>query len=236
MKARDYAQRHKVKYWFDDAEKLIRHPEINAIYVATPPDSHEKYALMAAEVGKPTYVEKPMARTYLECLRINKAFEKKSLPLFVAYYRRGLPLFLKVKELLGQNIIGEIRAIHIHLHHPANPEDFPKGNLPWRVVPEIAGGGLFHDLASHQLDILDYFFGPIDKAIGITANQAGLYHAPDAITASFQFKSGIMGSGNWSFAVGDSARTDRIEISGSKGKMTFSVFDNQPLELSSEAG
>ena len=235
-KARDYARRHKVKQWYTDASELINNPEVNTIYIATPPDSHEKYALMAAEAGKPAYIEKPMARTHAECVRIIEAFEKRNLPLYVAYYRRGLPLFLKVKELLDQAAIGEVRTVHIHLHHPTDPDEYPTGALPWRVVPEIAGGGLFHDLASHQLDIMDFFFGPISQATGITANQAGLYTPPDAITAAFRFESGITGSGNWSFAVGDKARKDQVEISGSKGKITFSVFDNNPLVLSTEGG
>ena len=66
--AQDYAQRHSVPKWYDDADALINDPEINAIYIATPPDTHQFYTLKAAKAHKIVYVEKPMARNYKECL------------------------------------------------------------------------------------------------------------------------------------------------------------------------
>ena len=90
-KAGDYARRHGVRKWYDDAEKLIRDPEVDAVYVATPPGTHEHYALRVATAaaGKPCYVEKPMARSYVECARMVEAFRAAGRPLFVAYYRRA---------------------------------------------------------------------------------------------------------------------------------------------------
>jgi len=66
-KAADYAQRHHVSKWYSNATDLIKDPDIDAIYIATPPDSHSKYAIEAMQAGKPVYVEKPMARNYSEC-------------------------------------------------------------------------------------------------------------------------------------------------------------------------
>lgn len=234
-KAQDYARRHGVPKWYDNAQALINDPEVDAVYIATPPGSHHDYTLQVAAAGKPVYVEKPMARTYAECQEMITACEQAQVPLFVAYYRRRLPSFLKVKELIDAGVIGDIRLVNIHLYHPAQT-NLNQENLPWRVQPEIAGGGLFYDLAPHQLDILDYILGPIASASGQTANQANLYPAEDIVTAQFRFESGVLGNGAWCFTVADPQRTDRMEIIGSNGKITFAAFDKIPVLLETADG
>jgi len=234
-KAQDYARRHGVPKWYDNAQALINDPEVDAVYIATPPDSHHDYTLQVAAVGKPVYVEKPMARTYAECQEMIKACEEAQVPLFVAFYRRCLPSFLKVKELVDTGAIGEVRFVNIQLYHPIQ-NDLESNNLPWRVQPDIAGGGLFFDLAPHQLDILDYILGPIATASGQTANQAGLYPAEDIVTAQFRFQSGVLGSGTWCFTVAETQRADQMEIIGSKGKITFAAFDKVPVQLETAEG
>ncbi|PSR55614.1 oxidoreductase [Adhaeribacter arboris] len=234
-KAQDYARRHGVPKWYDNAQALINDPEVDAVYIATPPDSHHDYTLQVAATGKPVYVEKPMARTYAECQEMITACEEAQVPLFVAFYRRCLPSFLKVKELVDTGAIGEVRFVNINLYHPIQ-SNLETNNLPWRVQPDIAGGGLFFDLAPHQLDILDYILGPIASASGQTANQAGLYPAEDIVTAQFRFQSGVLGSGTWCFTVAETQRTDQMEIIGSKGKITFAAFDKVAIQLETGDG
>lgn len=235
-KAADYARRHQVPKWYDDADKLIRDPEVNAIYVATPPSSHAQYTIAAAEAGKPVYVEKPMARTYNECQQMIEACRNARVPLFVAYYRRCLPAFVKIKELVDSGIIGEIRFLKIELLLPPRPEDLNEKDLPWRVRPEISGGGYFFDLAAHQLDFLDFVFGAIVSVQGRAANQAKWYAAEDVVCANFQFESGVIGSGIWCFTVPDFNESDRTEIIGSKGKIVYSTFERVPVRLQTEEG
>ncbi len=234
-KAQDYARRHGVPKWYADATALINDPEVDAIYIATPPGSHHDYTLQVAAAGKPVYVEKPMARTYAECQEMIAACEQAQVPLFVAFYRRRLPSFLKVKELIETQAIGAVRFVNIQLYQPAQT-NLSAEELPWRVQPEIAGGGLFFDLAPHQLDILDYILGPIATASGQTANQANLYPAEDLVTAQFCFASGVLGSGTWCFTVAEAQRTDRMEIIGSEGKITFAAFDKVPVILETAKG
>ena len=198
--AEDYARRHNVPKVYSRATDLINDNEINAVYIATPPGSHAEYAIATIKAGKPVYIEKPMAVNYAECLKINEASEKYKVPVFVAYYRRALPGFLKVKELIEKGAIGDIRFIQIQLFKA--PSDYEKaGKLPWRVDPKISGGGHFFDLASHQLDYLDFLFGPVEKVKSIVSNQAGLYKAEDFVTAEFVFRNNIIGTGTWSFSV-----------------------------------
>jgi predicted dehydrogenase len=228
-KARDYAHRHKVARWYNDADELIRDPEINAVYVATPPLYHTEYAIRAMKAGKPVYVEKPMAAVYSDCTRMNRVAEETGMPLFVAYYRRSLPYFIKVKELIDSNKIGNILTVNIKLILKPRKEDYDQSNLPWRINRKIAGGGYFYDLACHQLDILDYFFGRILEAHGVFSNRKGLYDVEDTVASSFLFENGIAGTGLWSFVAGETSETDTIEITGDSGDIRFSAFDFSPI-------
>lgn len=228
VKAKDYANRHNVPKYYADADELIHDPEIDAVYIATPPDSHEYYALKVAKAGKICCIEKPMAPSYQACVNIHKAFQNNNLPLFVAYYRRSLPRFIRIKSWIDDQKIGDIRHISWHLSKPANDIDMSK-TYNWRTDATIAPAGYFDDLASHGLDLFTFLLGHISQANGITINQQGLYSAKDAVTASWLHKSGITGSGSWNF--GTDKREDHVSIYGSKGKIEFSVFDENPIIL-----
>lgn len=232
-KAADYAKRHNVPKWYDDADKLIHDPDINAIYIATPPSTHAAYAIKSMKAGKPTYVEKPMAMNADECQKMLDVSKETGVPLFVAYYRRALPYFVKLKELMDMHAIGDVKTINLILHLPAKPEELD-GSAGWRVDPSISGGGHFHDLAAHQLDYLEYAFGLIKEVKGLATNQAGLYAAEDTVSAAFQFESGVLGTGSWCFTVPEKQAMDVTEIVGSKGRISFSFFSNTVLHVETE--
>jgi predicted dehydrogenase len=232
--AKDYAERHGVPHWHDDAQALISSPEVDAVYVATPPAFHKEYTILSARAGKPVYVEKPMALNFEECQEMLEACRSARVPLFVAYYRRALPRFLKVKELVESKAIGEVRFITLTLYEPPRPEELDPDTLPWRVIPEIAGGGRFVDLASHTLDFLDYVLGPIRSVQGFASNQGRYYRAEDMVTATFLFESGVHGVGTWCFTSAHSL--DMNEIVGSAGKISFSTFGVEPVVLRTEEG
>ncbi len=235
-KAKDYASRHGIKKWYDDANDLINDSDVNAIYVATPPESHSRYAIAAMKAGKPVYIEKPMAASFNECIEINEVSKETGVPCFVAYYRRTLPYFLKVKQLIDECCLGEISTIQISFAIPPYATDYNREKLPWRVKKEIAGAGYFYDLASHQLDLLDFIFGEIKDVKGFSNNIGGLYDVEDTVTASFSFKKGVLGSGSWSFVAPEKTRTDKIKIVGTKGKLEFSTFDFSPIVLETTNG
>lgn len=232
--ARDYAKRHGVPRWYDDAAGLINDPEVDAVYIATPPSSHKAYTLMSAAAGKPVYVEKPMALNFVECQEMIEECRSAGVPLLVAYYRRALPRFLKIKKLVDTGAIGDVRFVSITLYQQTAPEDLTSETPRWRVVPEIAGGGHFVDLASHTLDFLDYTLGPIADISGAASNQAGKYAAEDIVTGTFKFASGAHGVGTWCFSSFDNC--DATEIVGNEGKLSFSTFGTEPVRLTTRAG
>ena len=224
-KAADYAQRHRVPKWYTRAEDLIADPDVTAIYIATPPVYHEMYALAALEAGKPVYVEKPFSSNLRSCYRIKEFADQSGIPLSVAHYRRALPKFLAIKKILEKEKLGKISTVHIRMQIPDQSEAMAsRGEYNWRVIPAIAGGGIFFDLAPHQLDLLVYFFGEAVDYNGIAENQAGLYAAEDTVSGTARMSNDIQFSGQWCFCSPDSFREDLFEITGTKGKMTFSTF------------
>ncbi|MBS4208142.1 Gfo/Idh/MocA family oxidoreductase [Bacillus sp. FJAT-50079] len=232
--ARDYAERHHVPKWYDDADKLIHDPEVNAIYIATPPAFHKEYAIKAAAAGKPIYVEKPMALNYEECVEMIKACADRNVPLYVAYYRRALPKFLKVKEIIESGILGDIRFAMTTHYRSAGDKEVDTQSPSWRVQPDLAGGGLFFDVASHTIDIFDFLLGPVKEVKGFASNQHGAYQAEDIVTATYIFESGVHGTGTWCFSA--SEEYEMNEIIGSNGKVTFSTFGEEPVRLISSQG
>lgn len=230
-KARSYAERHGIPHWYDDALRLINCPDVNAVYIATPPSSHATYAIMAMRAGKPVYVEKPLAASYADCQRINHVSQQTGVPCFVAYYRRELPYFQKVFELVSAGAIGKIINVQIRFAVPPRDLDYNSKNLPWRVQRDIAGGGYFYDLAPHQIDLLQQMFGPITHVKGYSSNRGGLYDTEDTVSACFSFADDLPGSGSWCFVAHESAKTDRIELIGDKGQICFSVFTYEPIAL-----
>jgi len=227
-KAKDYAERHRVAKCYTNADDLILDEEIDAVYIATPPDSHKYYGLKVATAGKPCCIEKPMAPSYSDSLEIYTAFEERKIPLFISYYRRSLPRFNKIKEWLVSNEIGKVRHIRWHLSKPPSQLDL-SGAENWRTDIKIAPGGYFDDLASHGLDLFVYLLGEIVEANGKAINQQALYTAKDAIVGHWIHKNGITGEGSWNF--GSYQQEDSVEIIGSTGKISFSIFHENPLVL-----
>ncbi len=236
-KARSYAERHHIRKWYTDAQELIDDPHVNAIYIATPPSSHATFAIMAMRAGKPCYVEKPLASSYEDCVRINHISMQTGVPCFVAYYRRYLPYFQKVKQIVESGTLGKVINVQIRFSVPPRDLDYrAMGTLPWRLQPDISGGGYFYDLAPHQLDLLQEMFGVITRAHGYPANRAHFYEAEDTISAAFIFETGIPGSGSWCFVGHDSAKEDRIEVIGERGTLAFSVYNYDPIRVVTSDG
>lgn len=232
FKARDYALRHSVSKWYSDAHKLLSDPDINAVYIATPPSSHEKYMIEALQSGKFVYVEKPMTTNFASAKRMMNAGKESNLKISVAHYRRAQPYFKKLKQLIDDKVIGDVRTVQLIFYKKLlSKEELAFPGVKWRLDSSISGGGLFHDLAPHQLDIMYYFFGEVASAGGIAINQSNLYKADDVVAGNILFKNGIIFNGLWCFNCSAENEKDICEIIGEKGSITFSVFGEQKIIL-----
>lgn len=229
-KAKDYAKRHNIKKYYTNADDLINDTDIDAVYIATPPDTHKLYALKVANAGKICCIEKPMSPNYADSLEVYNTFSEKNIPLFVAYYRRSLPRFTKINEWLKNKAIGEVRHVNWHFSKPASSLDI-SGEYNWRTDSNIAPGGYFDDLASHGLDLFNFLLGDITEVHGISLNQQNNYTAKDAFTACWLHENNITGSGSWNFDCHHSI--DNVTIYGSEGRIEFSVFHENAIILES---
>ncbi len=235
-KARDYAKRHDIPAWYTRADDLISDPDVNAVYVATPPSSHAEYAISAMKQGKAVYVEKPMASHYNDCLKMQQVAIETGMPLYVAYYRRALPYFIRVKELIDSGKLGELLYAKVDFQTPPREDDYNFQTPPWRVIPEIAGGGYFYDMACHQLDLLDWTLGPASEISARCFNRRGLYQVEDLVTAHIIYNSEVPLTGSWCYASGEGQQTDKIFIYGTQGSLEFSTFTFTPVRFTTPGG
>ncbi len=230
-KAEDFALRHGVPRVHADARALIDDPQVDAVYIATPPASHAELALGVAAAGKPCLVEKPMATTHDGCARMNEAFQARGVPLYVAYYRRALPRFLRVRDLLSGSAIGRVTSVHVSVQQPLASGARARA---WRFDPAVAGAGLFLDLASHCVDLLDFLVGRIALATGFAINTGAAYAAEDVTATAFQFDNDVVGTGIWNFNA--SASSDLVVFSGSGGELRMPVFTDGDVTVVTDAG
>jgi predicted dehydrogenase len=234
-KAKDYASRHNVPKWYTDAYQLIADPDVNAIYIATPPLNHAEFCIAALKAGKPVYVEKPMSTDVGSARKMMEVSEQGGVKLSVAHYRREHPYFKKVKDLIDSGVIGEVLMANIQIFQPQSSAIIGQTEDQWRLNPKISGGGYFYDLAPHQLDLMIHFFGPVTKASGISGNISQSYEADDATSGTILFNNQVLFTGTWCFSCSPIHATDYCEIIGTKGRITFSFFDWKPIVVDAES-
>ena len=226
-KAEDYARRHGVARWYTDAEALIADKEVDAVYIATPPGTHEFYAMKVLAAGKPCYVEKPMARNAAEARRMVEAFRAKGVPLFVAYYRRALPRFLKVKELIGSGVLGQLQ--YIQYRYSDSQMLAVMERAPWRLQAQDSGGGLVLDMGSHAFDMVDFWVGPLKLDAAQARKAGGLLEVEDQVKTSLTASTGIPVTMGFHFAATESV--DEFLVAGDRAKFRMSCFGNEPMQL-----
>lgn len=220
--AEDYARRHGVARWHTDAEEILQADDIDAVYIATHPGSHLEYTLRAAAAGKAVLVEKPMAMDARECTQMQAACAQAGTALWVAYYRRALPRFLRVKEMIETGAVGEVRAVESRRFQRVRKE-------AWQNTPGLSGGGYFFDAACHAIDLLLFLFGRMDDIRGYSTSHGGIGPLEDTVSASYRFANGITGSGTWCFDA--DADEDVTTVIGSRGTLSFSVSAFDAIRL-----
>ncbi|WP_374951638.1 Gfo/Idh/MocA family protein [Mucilaginibacter sp.] len=223
-KAADYANRHHVAKWYTDANELMDDPEVNSVSIATPPANHLDYALAAIAKGLNVYVEKPVTRNAQEAEAMADAVAQSGARLVVAHYRRALPMFLYVKDLLDKGAIGEVRTVQIRMWQDREPKVPTYPGTNWRLDPAVSGGGYFHDLAPHQLDLMLFYFGQPELYNGHSLNQGNFSAADDHVCGQIIFRNKVVVNGSWCFNTAESETVDTCEIVGTKGKITFPFF------------
>lgn len=224
-KAKDFAKRHQVPFWYDSVDELLNNPTINAVYIATPPSTHLEMVKKCLLAKKFVYLEKPMTLNFSEAEELDEIVTKND-KVVIAHYRRRLPAFEKVKELIDSNSIGKIVYADIQILQSKNNNIIAKTETNWRLNPEISGGGYFHDIAPHQIDLMYHYFGEIKSAKGYAASLTNT-NVDDIVNGIIEFKNGIQFRGIWNFNVAEKDIKDECKVYGEKGTITFSFYDEK---------
>lgn len=231
--AESYARRHGVPKFYLTAEELLADPDVDAVYVATPPAFHKQYALKAAEAGKIVYVEKPMALRYAEGLEVIAFCKEKGVPLFVPFYRRAMDRFIAIKNAVDSGEIGKPLTVEVMLRKPPTADEHAE-KKPWRLTESASGGGWFVDMGLHTVDFLMFCFGDISSVRAFADNKGGLYEVEDTVTATWLHESGVTATGTWNFASADAE--DSVLIVGSRGTLSFPFFSDAEVLIKGAGG
>ncbi len=225
-KAADYAQRHGISHWTDDAEALIASDDITAVYIATPPSTHADYAIRAMRAGKDVLVEKPMAMNVAECGAMSAVQAETGRKLCIAYYRRALPRFEKLREIVQQGGIGELRLIEVRQFTSLNADPAQA----WKVDPNVGGGGFFADMQTHTLDWLFYTFGQPQVAMALAKRQSRAYPTEDLVNYLLDFQT-FTAVGLCAYAVDQ--QEESVTLHGSQGTASMGFFRPSGITLKS---
>ncbi len=141
-----FAERFNVKLVTDNASQLIEHPEIDAIIIASPTDSHADYVTQAAGAGKAIFCEKPLDLSLEKVYDTLKKVKAAKVPLMLAFNQRLDPNFAEVKLKILEGKIGKLHTVHIISRDPAPP--------PISFIKR--SGGLFMDMSIHDFDMANF--------------------------------------------------------------------------------
>ena len=228
--AKESAEYFGALYWCDRIEELLA-SEIDAVYIATPPGLHYEQAMACLNAGKAVYLEKPFARNYTEAKQLTGAFEEAGVPLYIGHYRRALPRFLKIREMLKSNIIGDVTDIDFYLNRIFSQKE---ADNSWLYNPVLSGGGKYYDIAPHTVDIIQFLFGNITEVQGSARNLGVGCPLENVVEMTFVTEKGVNGKARFCCVADE--KSDRMHVTGTKGTMEFSVHGKTDVIVKDENG
>ncbi|MFN3514587.1 MAG: Gfo/Idh/MocA family protein [Phenylobacterium sp.] len=208
-RARSFAEAHDLPIVADDYEALIRHPEVEAIYVALPPARHAEMTLAALEAGKPVLCEKPFAMDAAQAREMTEAAEARGLVLMEAFHYRYHPLFDRVLEIAASGEIGPVRRIvaAFRTSIAATPREL-------RYDPALGGGALM-DLGTYCIHWCRAVAGGEPRVTRATA-MIGETGVDISTHANLAFEGGVTGHIDCDMASPSHAC---LEIEGQEGRI-----------------
>ncbi len=202
--------------FYSNYEKMLSEETLDLVYVTTPVSSHIPIANSCIEHNANFFIEKPLAHGVNECRELCHKLKKTSLVHAVGYSKRFLETFAKAKELLNSGTLGDFIYFKSSMYVS---QLFTKGK-GWRYKKHESGGGVLLEFASHLIDLLLWYFGPIESVSAITRS----YYSEDVedfAHSTMEFETGLKGHLDTSWSVRNYRLPEiTIEVHGSKGMMT----------------
>jgi predicted dehydrogenase len=197
--------------------------DVQAVYVGTPVFLHAPQTIQALRAGKHVLCEKPMAMNEAEARTMLQAAGESGKTFGVAYYRRTYPKVQGAKQLLEAGAIGKPVLAELTCHGWFDGT----GSRSWLVDPAKAGGGPLFDIASHRIDILNFFCGQPLRVTGQLSNVVHHYAVEDNATVMIEYAGGIRGvvDVRWHSKIS----RDECRIRGTEGEMELSPLNGPEL-------
>jgi 1,5-anhydro-D-fructose reductase (1,5-anhydro-D-mannitol-forming) len=211
-----------VRVW-ETLEQALTDPEVHAVYVGTPVFLHAPQTVQSLRAGKHVLCEKPMAMSETEARIMLRAADEGGKTFGVAYYRRAYPKVQRAKQLLGSGAIGRPVLAELTCHAWFDGQ----GSRSWLVDPAKAGGGPLFDVASHRIDVLNFFFGQPLQVTAQLSNVVHHYAVEDNATVMIEYAGGVRGvvDVRWHSKV----VRDECRIRGTDGEMELSPLNGPDL-------
>jgi predicted dehydrogenase len=231
--AAEFAERHGARRWHADWRDVLKDPEVDAVYLATPVHLHAEQATAAAQAGKHVLCEKPMALDAAGCQRMVAAARAHGVRLGVAYYRRHYPVIARLRELLASGEIGEPVLAHAQAFESFDPgPDHPRA---WLMRRSESGGGPMADFGCHRIEVLLDLLGPVSEVHGFPDNvRYAQREVEDTCVAHLRFRSGAVAVLAVTHAAAESR--DTLEIFGTKGSAHVGVLNQGALRVLTGGG
>ena len=217
------AAAYDAKVWTNLGEALTD-PAVQAVYVASPVFLHAPQTMQAPRAGKPVICEKPMAMNEAEALSMVQTAEENGLIFGVAYYRRAYPKVQRAKQLLDAGVIGKPVLAEFTCHEWREEKG---SHRSWLIDPAQAGGGPLYDIASHRIDVANFFFGKPFRVSAHLSNLVHQYPVEDNATVMIDYASGVRAivDVRWHSHV----KRDECRIRGTDGEMELTPLNGPEL-------
>jgi len=215
-KAKEFCDRYNGSGYFGSYQSAIASPDIDVVFIATPPDSHLQLAVEAMNAGKHVIVEKPPFIRSADFDIIEKLRQQFGMQLMVAENYFYKPLLKKVRQLISENLIGEIKFLFFNATKTQMIKD-------WRGDEKTAGGGALFEGGIHWINFISNLGLTVKSVTGF---KPGINYSNKNIELSMQviaeYKEGAVGTLLYSWEVNALLKGLRLsKIYGSRGSITF---------------
>lgn len=199
---------------YTEVDDLLADDSVDAVYIATPTHVHHEQTVAAAQAGKHVLCEKPLALTVEECEKSIEVCKQAGVKLGTNFMMRFHSCHQKIKEIieagdLGTPVLGRAELTCW----------YPPIEGAFRQIQSCGGGGALIDMGNHCIDLLEFFFGPVERVSCMTEHLVQDYETEDTAVVILHFKSGAVGMVDTLFNVPDAAARNMLEVYGSQGSL-----------------
>lgn len=213
-RAREFASKWNLKYWYTDYREMLREAPIDAVIVSTPHYQHYPMTLDAIDAGKHVLVDKPMAINLKEADEMISEARRKNVKLGVNLQSRFDPTIRKVKENVDNGVLGRLILGEAVVEWYRTQEYYDKSL--WRGRWATEGGGALINQAIHTIDLLVWIMGQPKYLWAQMDTFAHKIEVEDLAVATIRFRNGAIGVIQGSTATYPGLPT-RLEIHGTRG-------------------